>query len=144
MQLQTSESYFRVKLEEREFWEDLQSSEVLEFWKLQIENIFCIVCELKESENHPFTSFKKLLVVGGWLVGWAVIITTWNFQKLEWKFQAQINSHLKGSFKKKAVNFQNWYGPVVKTKKWSSKSKVKSLPTYSNIQNQNIFLNQNF
>jgi len=41
-------------------------------------------------------------------------------------------------------NLRYWYSPVVKTKKWSSKSKVKSLPTYSNIQNQNIFLNQNF
>ena len=35
--------------------------------KLEIENVFSIVCD-------PFTSFKKLLVVGGWLVGLAVII----------------------------------------------------------------------
>ena len=47
-----------------------------EFWnfenrKLEIENIFCFVCELKESENHPSTSFKKLWVGGGgwWVVG---------------------------------------------------------------------------
>ena len=31
--------------------------------------MFCIVCELKESESHPSTSFKKLWVVvgGGWV-----------------------------------------------------------------------------
>ena len=40
----TSESYFRVKLEEREFWN-------FENLKWEIENIFCIVCELKESES---------------------------------------------------------------------------------------------
>ena len=41
----------------------------LENWKWEIENIFCIVCELKESENHLSTSFKKLwvVVVGGWV-----------------------------------------------------------------------------
>ena len=42
----------------QEFWN-------FENWKWEIENIFCIVCELKESENHPSTSFKKLWVVGG-------------------------------------------------------------------------------
>ena len=36
-----------------------------ENWKWEIENILCIVSELKESENHPFTSFKKLWVGGG-------------------------------------------------------------------------------
>ena len=35
-------------------------------WKWEIENIFCIVFELKESENHLSTSFKKLWVGGGW------------------------------------------------------------------------------
>ena len=33
--------------------------------KLEIENIFGIVCELKESENHPSTTALK--VVGGWV-----------------------------------------------------------------------------
>ena len=42
----------------QEFWN-------FENWKWEIENIFCIVCELKESENHLSTSFKKLWVVGG-------------------------------------------------------------------------------
>ena len=51
----TSESYFRVKLEEREFWN-------FENLKWELENSFCIVHELKESENHPSTSFKKLWV----------------------------------------------------------------------------------
>ena len=32
----TSESYFRVKLEKREFWQNLQLSGVLEFWKLEM------------------------------------------------------------------------------------------------------------
>ena len=36
-----------------------------ENWKLEIQNIFCFVCEPNESENHPSTSFKKLWVVGG-------------------------------------------------------------------------------
>ena len=65
----TSESYFRVKLEKTKFWQDLQSSGVWEFWKLEmgVEIIFCIVWELKESENYPSTSFKKLWVVGGWV-----------------------------------------------------------------------------
>ena len=42
-----------------------------ENWKREIEIIFCIVCELKESGNHPSTSFKKLWVGGGggWVVG---------------------------------------------------------------------------
>ena len=44
----------------QEFWN-------FENWKWEIENIFCIVCELKESENNPSTSFKKLGVGGG---GW--------------------------------------------------------------------------
>ena len=42
----------------QEFWN-------FENWKWEVENIFCIVCELKESENHPSTSFKKLWVGGG-------------------------------------------------------------------------------
>jgi len=42
-----------------------------ENWKLEIENIFCIVCKLKETENHLSTSFKKLWVVGGG--GWVVV-----------------------------------------------------------------------
>ena len=42
----------------QEFWN-------FENWKWEIDNIFCIVCELKESENHLSTSFKKLWVVGG-------------------------------------------------------------------------------
>ena len=42
----------------QEFWN-------FENWKWEIENIFCIVCELKESENHLSTSFKKLWVGGG-------------------------------------------------------------------------------
>ena len=45
----------------QEFWN-------FENWKWEIEDIFCIVCELKESENHLSTSFKKLwvvVVVGG-------------------------------------------------------------------------------
>ena len=33
-----------------------------------MENIFCVVCELKESANHPSTSFKKLWVGGWWWV----------------------------------------------------------------------------
>ena len=44
----------------QEFWN-------FENWKWEIENIFCIVCELKESENHLSTSFKKLWVGGGWV-----------------------------------------------------------------------------
>ena len=32
-----------------------------------MESVFCFVSELKESENHPSNSFKKLWV-GGWLV----------------------------------------------------------------------------
>ena len=51
----------------QEFWN-------FEYWKWELENIFCIVCELKESENYPSTSFKKLLVgCGG---GKAVIIAS--------------------------------------------------------------------
>ena len=33
-----------------------------ENWKLEIENIFCFVCELQESENHP-----PVISGGGWL-----------------------------------------------------------------------------
>ena len=46
-----------------------QECQNFENWKWEIENIFCIVCELKESENHLSTSFKKLwvVVVGGWV-----------------------------------------------------------------------------
>ena len=49
-----SESFFRVKLEERKFWQDLQLSGVLEFWKLEMgdRKYPLIVCELKESESH--------------------------------------------------------------------------------------------
>ena len=69
---ETNESYFGVKLEEREFLQDLQSSGVLEFWnfenrKWKIENIFYIVCELKELQNHLSTNLKKLWVGGGWM-----------------------------------------------------------------------------
>ena len=49
----------------QEFWN-------LENWKWEIENIFCIVCELKESENHLSTSFKKL-----WLDGWLWVGELW-------------------------------------------------------------------
>ena len=44
----------------QEFWN-------FENWKWEIENIFCIVSELKESEKHPSTIFKKLWVGGGWV-----------------------------------------------------------------------------
>ena len=37
-------------------------------WKWEVENIFCIVCELKDSVNHPYASFKKLWVGGWWLI----------------------------------------------------------------------------
>ena len=40
-----------------------------ENWKWEIENIFCFVCELKESENYPSTRLKKLVGGGGWLMG---------------------------------------------------------------------------
>ena len=36
----------------------------------EIENIFCIVFELKESEKHPSTSLKKLWVGGGGVSEW--------------------------------------------------------------------------
>ena len=45
----------------QEFWN-------FENWKWEIENIFCIVCELKESENHPSNSFKALKSYG-WVGG---------------------------------------------------------------------------
>ena len=45
-----------------------QEFQNFENWKWEIENIFCIVCELKESENHLSTSFIKM-GGGGWVVG---------------------------------------------------------------------------
>ena len=46
-----------------------QEGQNFENLKWEIENILCIVYELKESENHLSTSFKKLWVGGGWVVG---------------------------------------------------------------------------
>ena len=58
--LESSSSFDRIS-SHNEFWN-------FKNWKWDIENMFCIVCELKESENHPSTSFIKLwVVVVGWL-----------------------------------------------------------------------------
>ena len=39
-----------------------------------MENIFSLVCEQKESENHHSTSFEKLWGVGGCVFGGAIIV----------------------------------------------------------------------
>ena len=62
-----------------------------ENWKLEIENIFCIVCKLKENENHLSTSFKKLWVVGWWwcteIIASALLLLFLNLSTLSVEFR---------------------------------------------------------
>ena len=53
----TTELYWK-----REFRQDF-----FENWKQEMENIFSLVCKLKQSKTHHSTFFKKLLVVVGWV-----------------------------------------------------------------------------
>ena len=74
-----------------------QEFQSFENWKWEIENIFCIVCGLKESENHPFTSFKKLWVGGGggggggWVnCDYSISIVTFVFELRLWEWNSEI------------------------------------------------------
>ena len=50
----TSESYFRVKLEEREFWQDLQLSGVLDFQKLEAGYNLILALAVDIYKSHLF------------------------------------------------------------------------------------------
>ena len=62
----TSESYFRAKLKEREFWQDLQLSGVLEFWKFEMGDrkylLYCLWAE-REWKTIPLPALKSY----GWV-----------------------------------------------------------------------------
>ena len=92
----------------QEFWN-------FENWKWEIENIFCIVCELKESENHLSTSFKKLWVVGGWWWWWWWVVH-WDYSVSSAPFVSELRlwelSLEIGAKTSRSQAWQQWQGQI--------------------------------